>query len=208
MPLPARPLHDLPKDWNPNIAEGRAARADGLAMVSPYGDSAAGREWVQGWSAEHLTSTVPLKIETPKVETPKVFEPKMVERATPEVGKVVAVGGFRRGPFKTSGRFETRDELEKAIMARASDDPAIIAADVGISLPTVLKIMVDNGHEVVKGKRGRKAYATGNFESREALEAAIMARSSDDARDIAVDVGVSLPTVLKIIAANTAQQAI
>jgi hypothetical protein len=136
-------LHLFPKGYNANIAEGRAARADGRPMLSPYGDSAAAREWEQGWRTEDAVSDVPVIIRERVVVRPlaaeRVILPSFAS-SKPVVAKQPSVGGGRGRPPAT-GRFSTRGELEEAVRAQRDIDPKIIAADVGVSLPTVVKIL-------------------------------------------------------------------
>lgn len=143
----AIPLWDCPHDWNPNVAEGRAARAAGKPMNSPYGDSAAGKDWNQGWRSEDAISTVPIRVSAPPMPAPVVAHEVAVTIDTVSVkepiGRVVVVSNGRRGRPPATGRFATRAELEEAVLARKSDDPKQIAQAVGVSFPTVVKILAN-----------------------------------------------------------------
>jgi hypothetical protein len=139
------PLYLLPIDWNPNENEGREARREGLPIDSHrMGESAAAKDFIRGWKSEDLICKVPVRA-TPLIAppvAPMVTATRMTTSITPSVAPVQrAVVSGRRGRPPATGNYASREELETAVIAIMGLDPKIISSKVGVSVPTVLKII-------------------------------------------------------------------
>lgn len=197
-------IWDLPAHFNPAHHEGRQARAAGKPMIHRYGESSHGKTWEEGWKAENKISTVPIEVVikplmdtvAPQEKLEKVKQEKNLKPAA-SVNKT-----GKRGRQPATGIFETREDLEKALKDRSSEDVNILSEEYKVSVGIVEKIL---GLDILKKqnrpeniKRGRQPL-TGIFNTREELENAIKERSSEDAEVLSKAFGVSVAIVQKIV---------